>query len=46
MRPDYVRLKATIRGELSVHLDQTTWNLVMGDGYKRYGMDYDRRNKR
>lgn len=36
LRPEYERLKATIRGEPSIHLDETGWNLVMGDGYKRY----------
>jgi hypothetical protein len=37
MRPEYERLKAKIRGEPSIHLDETGWNLIMGDGYKRYG---------
>ena len=36
MRPEYERLKATIRGEPSVHLDETGWDLLMGDGYRRY----------
>ena len=36
MRPEYERLKAKIRGEPSIHLDETGWDLVMGDGYKRY----------
>ena len=36
MRPEYERLKARIRGEPSVHLDETTWNLFIGDGYQRY----------
>ena len=36
MRPEYERLKAKIRGEPSVHLDETTWNLFVGDGYRRY----------
>ena len=36
MRPEYERLKAKIRGEPSIHLDETGWNLFMGDGYKRY----------
>jgi transposase len=36
MRPEYERLKAKIRGEPSIHLDETSWNLVMGDGYQRY----------
>src|SRR3989344_5515650 len=34
LRPEYERLKATIRGEPSVHLDETGWNLFIGDkGY-------------
>ena len=36
LRPEYECQKARIRGEPSVHLDETTWNLVMGDGYRRY----------
>lgn len=36
MRPEYERLKVKIRGEPSIHLDETGWNLIMGDGYKRY----------
>lgn len=36
MRPEYERLKAKIRGEPSIHLDETGWNLMVGDGYKRY----------
>ena len=36
MRPEYERLKAKIRGEPSIHLDETGWNLIMGDGMKRY----------
>ncbi len=36
MRPEYERLKARIRGEPSIHLDETGWNLFIGDGYKRY----------
>ena len=36
LRPEYERLKAAIRGEPSVHLDETGWNLLMGDGYRRY----------
>lgn len=36
MRPEYERLKTKIRGEPSIHLDETGWNLVMGDGMKRY----------
>jgi transposase len=35
--PAYEHLKASIRGEPSVHLDETSWNLVIGDGYNRYG---------
>jgi len=36
MRPEYERLKARIRGEPSVHLDETGWNVFVGDGYRRY----------
>lgn len=36
MRPEYERLKAKIRGEPSIHLDETSWNLQKGDGYRRY----------
>ena len=36
LRPAYERLKASIRGEPSVHLDETGWNLFMTDGYRRY----------
>lgn len=36
MRPEYERLKARIRGEPSVHLDETGWNLFVGDGFRRY----------
>ena len=36
LSPEYERLKARIRGEPSVHLDETGWNLVVGDGYRRY----------
>jgi hypothetical protein len=36
MRPEYERLKAKIRGEPSIHLDETSWDLVMGDGFQRY----------
>ena len=36
MRPEYERLKVKIRGEPSIHLDETGWNLFIGDGYKRY----------
>jgi hypothetical protein len=34
--PAYEQLKERIRGEPSVHLDETSWNLVFGDGYQRY----------
>ena len=36
LRPAYERLKVTIRGEPSVHLDETGWDLFMGDGFRRY----------
>jgi hypothetical protein len=36
LQPAYEQLKACIRGEPSVHLDETSWNLVLGDGYRRY----------
>lgn len=36
MRPEYEQLKMSIRGEPSLHLDETGWNLFMGDGYHRY----------
>ncbi len=36
LRPEYERLKARIRGEPSVHLDETGWDLALGDGYRRY----------
>jgi transposase len=36
LRPQYERLKVRIRGEPSVHLDETGWNLLIGDGYRRY----------
>jgi hypothetical protein len=32
----YEQLHVQIRGEPSVHLDETSWNLVLGDGYRRY----------
>lgn len=35
-RPEYERLKAKIRGEPSLHLDETGWDLQEGDGYKRF----------
>jgi len=35
-RPEYERLKAKIRGEPSVHLDETGWKLFIRDGYRRY----------
>ncbi len=31
MRPSYERLKVKIRGEPSIHLDETGWNLLMND---------------
>jgi transposase len=34
--PAYEQLKVSIRGEPSVHLDETGWNLTCGDGYRRY----------
>jgi hypothetical protein len=34
--PAYEQLKTRIRGEPSVHLDETSWNLVTSDGYGRY----------
>lgn len=36
LRPEYERLKARIRGEPSLHLDETGWNLYISDGYRRY----------
>lgn len=36
LRPEYERLKANIRGEPSVHLDETGWNLLQGDEYRRF----------
>ena len=36
LRPEYERLKARIRGEPSLHLDETGWNLLLGDGMHRY----------
>ena len=36
LRPAYEQQKTRIRGEPSVHLDETTWNLTIGDGYRRY----------
>jgi transposase len=36
LRPIYEQLKTSIRGEPSVHLDETGWNLVLGDGYHSY----------
>jgi transposase len=36
MRSEYERLKARIRGEPSVHLDETSWSLFIGDGCQRY----------
>lgn len=36
LRPEYERLKQNIRGEPSVHLDETSWNLFLGDGFRRF----------
>jgi transposase len=36
LRPFYERLLESIRGEPSVHLDETSWLLFIGDGYRRY----------
>lgn len=36
LRPEYERLKQNIRGEPSVHLDETSWNLFRGDGFRRF----------
>ncbi len=36
LRPEYERLKVRIRGEPSVHIDETGWNLFIGDGFRRY----------
>lgn len=30
LRPDYERLKTRIRGEPSIHLDETGWNIMVG----------------
>lgn len=30
LRPDYERLKASIRGEPSIHLDETGWDILVG----------------
>lgn len=32
LRPEYERLKAKIRGEPSIHLDETGWNILMHGG--------------
>jgi transposase len=37
LRPTYEQLKMQIRGEPSIHLDETSWHLLIGDGYRRYG---------
>lgn len=37
LHPELERLTERIRGEPSVHLDETTWNLLQSDGYRRYG---------
>ena len=34
--PAYERLKERIRGEPSVHLDETSWRLFIGDGCRRF----------
>jgi hypothetical protein len=36
LRPEYERLKVKIRGEPSIHLDETSWHLFIGDGFRRY----------
>lgn len=36
LRSEYERLKVRIRGEPSVHLDETGWDLFIGDGYRRF----------
>lgn len=36
LRLEYEQLKVRIRGEPSVHLDETGWNLFVSDGYRRY----------
>ena len=36
LAPEYERLKARIRAAPSIHLDETGWNLLLGDGYRRY----------
>lgn len=36
LRPEYEAMKERIRGEPSVHLDETGWNLLVGDGIARY----------
>ena len=36
LKPAYEQLKISIRGEPSVHLDETGWNLALGDGYHSY----------
>ena len=35
-RPEYEQLAVSIRGEPSVHLDETSWPLQQRDGYQRY----------
>ena len=37
LNPVYEQLKTSIREEPSVHLDETSWNLAIGDGYRRFG---------
>lgn len=36
LRPDYERLTEQIRDEPAVHFDETSWHLLIGDGYRRY----------
>ncbi|MBI3274076.1 MAG: IS66 family transposase [Candidatus Colwellbacteria bacterium] len=36
LRPDYERLKAKIRGEPSIHLDETGWDILMNQGERGF----------
>jgi hypothetical protein len=36
LRPAYERLKASIRGEPSIHLDETGWNIFMNHGERGF----------
>ncbi len=36
LRPDYERLKAKIRGEPSIHLDETGWNILTNKGERGF----------